>query len=66
MRWGLLKWHDNMMSWILLTWINYDVLEWVGSGSWKALASKVGTSDVYLCVVIIMLVMWMWLICVSA
>jgi len=33
-----------MMSWILFTWINYEVLEWVGPGSWKALASKVGTS----------------------
>jgi len=27
MRRVLLKWHDNMMSWILLTWINYEVLE---------------------------------------
>ena len=42
-----------MMSWILFTWINYEVLEWVGPGSRKALASKVGTSDVYLCVAII-------------
>jgi len=44
----------------------YDELKWDGLGSWKALASKVGTSDIYLCVVIIILAMWMWLICVSA
>jgi len=31
----LLKWHDNEMSWILYTWMDYDELEWVGSGNVK-------------------------------
>jgi len=31
----LLKWHDNKMSWILCTWMDYDELEWVGSGNVK-------------------------------
>jgi len=31
----LLKWHDNEMSWILCTWMDFDELEWVGSGNVK-------------------------------
>jgi len=27
MRWVLLKWHDNEMSWVLCAWTDYDELE---------------------------------------
>jgi len=27
MRWVLLKWHDNEMSWILCAWMDCDELE---------------------------------------
>jgi len=35
MRWVLLKWHDNEMSWAPCAWMDCDELEWVGSGTWK-------------------------------
>jgi len=35
MRLVLLKWHDNEMSCILCTWMDYDELEWVGPGNVK-------------------------------
>jgi len=35
MRWVLLKWHDNEMSWILCTLMDYDELERVGPGNVK-------------------------------
>jgi len=33
MRWVLLMWHDNEMSWILCAWMGYDDLEWARSGN---------------------------------
>jgi len=41
------------MRWveILLAWMVYDELKWVGPETWKALALKVGTINVYLCMV---------------
>jgi len=41
MRLVLLKWHDKEMSWTLCTWMDYDKLEWVGSGNWKVTTLKV-------------------------
>jgi len=35
MRRFLLKRHDNEMCWILCPWMDYDELEWVGSGNVK-------------------------------
>jgi len=35
MRLVLLKWHDNEMSWILCTRMDYYELEWVGLGNVK-------------------------------
>jgi len=49
---------------ILYAWMIYDELKWVGPRTWKALALKVGTINVYMHGEYY-LVVWLCLVCVS-
>ena len=61
----MLKWHDNEMSWTLCTWMDYDKLEWVGSGNLKVTTLKVDIMRVSLHIEYYLIV-WLYFVYVSA